>query len=120
MAARKTAEERFRSKIGPPTATGCTEWPLRSRDRDGYGRFTVDGREVGAHRFAWELANGPVPPGLWVLHHCDNPPCVNPEHLYVGTQADNMTAAARRYRLSDAQVRHANLTLLAKKRGGSG
>ena len=43
-----------------------------------------------AHRAAWELANGPVPNGMSVLHRCDNPPCVRPEHLFVGTQKDNV------------------------------
>lgn len=75
---------------------GCIEttWP---RNPDGYGYRRVNGKRRYAHRWAWTQANGPVPDGLFVLHHCDNPPCVKTEpderypdgHLFVGTIADN-------------------------------
>jgi len=74
---------------------GCLEW-TGSTVRD-YGRIGVNGRLMLTHRLAWELANGPIPDGLFVCHHCDNPPCAQtdptegyPEgHLFLGTEADN-------------------------------
>jgi len=62
----------------------CQEWTGR-RNRDGYG---IQGHKL-AHRVAWETAHGPIPDGLCVLHRCDNPPCVDVEHLFLGTRADN-------------------------------
>lgn len=68
--------------------SGCIEWTGRTLPR-GYGAVYVDGKQVLTHRLAWTLANGPIPDGLHVLHHCDNPPCCNVEHLFLGTNADN-------------------------------
>jgi hypothetical protein len=68
---------------------GCWDW-IGHKDKKGYGRILVEGKIQLAHRVSWELANGPVPNGLLVLHRCDNPSCTNPEHLFVGTQKDNI------------------------------
>lgn len=57
---------------------------------NGYGQLRVGARMVTASRLAWELTNGPIPDGLWVLHRCDTPLCVRPEHLFLGTHLDNM------------------------------
>lgn len=79
-------------------AGGCFVWP-HSRQSKGYGQIWRDGKNALAHRVAYEIAYGPIPDGLWVLHHCDNPPCINLRHLYLGTPSDNsrdMVAKGRR------------------------
>lgn len=91
-------EPRFWPKVdqtGGPDA--CWPW-MACRNRHGYGKVGVGGISVTAHRAVWELANGPIPAGLHVLHRCDNPPCVNPAHLFLGTNADNVEDKVRKGR----------------------
>lgn len=63
---------------------------MGARQRTGYGLIRHNGRLQGTHRVAYEGANGPIPTGFNVLHKCDNPPCIEVDHLFLGTQMDNV------------------------------
>lgn len=82
----KTLSERFEAYVqrGP----GCWEW-TSARNEPGYGVLRIGEGNKLAHRLSWELEHGPIPSGLIVLHRCDNPGCVRPDHLLLGTHADN-------------------------------
>ena len=75
---------------------GCWLWVGANNER--YGLFSCFGRVMKAHRASWHLFVGPIPPGLHVLHKCDNPLCVRPDHLFLGTHVDNMADMARKGR----------------------
>ena len=81
-------DQRFALHVSPEPNTGC--WLRIGREgRDGYGRFYFQRTTRLAHRVSWMLSRGEIPPGLCVLHKCDVPLCVNPEHLFLGTLKDN-------------------------------
>ena len=86
------------------TTSQCVEWDGH-RDEDGYGRLSVDGRMMSSHREAWVRTFGPIPEGLCVLHKCDNPPCVNPEHLFLGTHQENMRDRDQKGRASGGRTK---------------
>lgn len=69
-------------------ARDCWLW-LGGKDSWGYGALKIRGKQESAHRISWVLAFGPIPSDLWVLHHCDTPACVRPDHLWLGTAAQN-------------------------------
>jgi hypothetical protein len=104
--------ERFWSKVdrnGPVMGgmkTPCWVW-TGHRDAAGYGRIHINGSGRLAHRTAWELVNGPIPPASGVLHHCDNPACVRAEadpeesHTFLGSQTDNMRDCSRKGRIKN-------------------
>ena len=99
---RGTLEERFWAKVRRGAPGECWEW-LGARNDRGYGTISEGGRRRGhvkAHRAAWTLSNGPIPGGLCVCHRCDNPPCVNPSHLFLGTMRDNTRDMMSKGRMS--------------------
>src|SRR4051794_28758206 len=83
---------------------GCIEWP-GGFDGRGYGRAQVGKQRRRAHRVVWERAVGPIPKGLCVLHRCDNPPCINPHHLWLGTKRDNTRDMMAKGRNSNGRKR---------------
>lgn len=111
--------ERVLMYLPPESGEGCWEW-TGHRDPNGYGRLSVNGTPTLAHRLSWTVFKGPLKPEQFVLHRCDNPRCVKPEHLFLGTQQDNTAdkMAKKRHRfgvsrgtahgqskLTEAQVR---------------
>lgn len=100
-----TTLQRFNQKWEPEPDSGCHIWN-GSRCSGGYGNLKIGGkkgRAVASHRISWEIHRGPVPKGLCVLHRCDVKACVNPEHLFLGTQDDNMADMKRKGR---AKTKH--------------
>lgn len=105
-AARRPIQDRLWSYVdrtGGPDA--CWNWFGKAVAKQGYGRLSVcAGKQVRAHRLAFELENGPIPSGLYVCHRCDNPKCCNPAHLFLGTAKQNTHDAKRKTRLKPPPV----------------
>ncbi len=88
--------ERFQDKVDIKGPNDCWEW--KATISHGYGNFSIYSKMKTAHRVAWEIVNGPIPEDKMILHSCDNPLCVNPNHLRLGTNKDNMHDRAFRYK----------------------
>ncbi len=90
---------RFWTKYAESGIEDCWEW-LAGRNRRGYGKFKMRRKTRPAHRVAYEMHIGPIPDGILVCHRCDNPGCVNPAHLFLGTAQDNMSDKVAKNRQS--------------------
>lgn len=109
-----TIAEDFDSNYRIQQGTGCWIWQ-RAIAAKGYGHFMLKGKLVYSHRFSWQRANGDIPEGFHVLHECDTPACVNPDHLFLGSNLDNILDKRRKQAecLEKYVVR-----LLQQQRGG--
>lgn len=90
----KTTYDKFFARV--EKSSDC--WIWKGQKREGYGRLKIDGHFVGAHRISYEIHFGEFSKNLCVLHRCDNPSCVNPDHLFLGSHEDNMKDMAKKGR----------------------
>lgn len=115
--------KRFWMFVDKSDKNDCWEWTAGRHACFGYGVYRYEGKPQYAHRVSWKITNGSIPKGLHILHRCDNPPCVNPGHLYTGTSADNVrdrdtrgNGAVNRRKLSVARIREIKLIRMMYKK----
>lgn len=101
---------RFFKKVNKTDS--CWLWTGVLTRKNGYGRFRFKRGFKCVHRISWTLANGAIPIGMRVLHRCDNPPCLRPDHLYIGTQRDNMRDCVAKGRRPDTRGENGPLVKL--------
>jgi hypothetical protein len=99
--------DNFWKKVKKSSHLNCWTW-LGSTNTTGfkYGRFRINGKLTTAHRAAWILCNGPVSKDIFVCHSCDNPSCVNPSHLFLGTRSDNVRDCVKKGRHASSKRTH--------------
>lgn len=97
--------DRFVTKFEIDPITGCWNWVAGLSD-DGYGQFTYDGKTITAHRWAWQHFVSDIPKGMHLCHVCDNRRCVNFDHLFIGTNLDNMRDKAAKGRSTKGENSH--------------
>jgi len=103
--------ERFKNKIEPITESGCWIW-MGTLHSFGYGWFWLNGTVKLAHRISWEIFKGTIPRDKCILHKCDIPYCVNPNHLFLGTRIDNNIDRDKKKRVASGEKQgHAKLTI---------
>lgn len=98
----RSIADRFWEKVQKSDGDGCWLWTA-SAMKKGYGQMSVPGGMARAHRISYELHYGPIPDGMFVCHTCDNPRCVNPAHLWLGTNSDNLHDAIRKGKFQTAK-----------------
>jgi len=95
-------DEKFWSSVD--TKYDCWTWRY-SKDKDGYGKEKRNYRDIRAHRLSYEMHIGPIPKGMFVCHRCDNPSCVRPSHLFLGSAKDNSQDSVNKHRISHGERR---------------
>jgi hypothetical protein len=110
----KSLKERLFAKCEPDPKSGCWNW-RGATQHSGHGHIFAEPpgrRSVMAHRASWEIIHGPIPEGLCILHKCDNPRCINPDHLCLGTKADNsQDMVSKRRQKRGSELPHSKLTV---------